>query len=86
MGVIVNTYIATNVKTGEVITGTYAELTERLGMNTKALYQYVERGIKAKGEWFIKVAGTSTGKKSIWQEWDDFTEPIRQYMKRRKAK
>lgn len=79
-------YIATNEETGEVITGSSRELAERFGIVLKSFHNYVGRGTKANGVWRIADSDQFAEKKSIWKEWDDFTEPIRQYMKRRRRK
>ncbi len=79
-------YIATNQVTGEVIKGTSKELSDRFNITRASICHYVDRESKANGMWLITYPIQSAEKKSIWQEWDDFTEPIRQYMKRRKRK
>lgn len=86
-------YRATNEATGEVIEGTAKELAERIGVCADHIRQCTTRGKKIKSEWDVEVAYSSENsalKDGITlknaREWDEFTEPIREYIRRRNAK
>lgn len=82
-------YRATNEIAGEVIEGPASYVASIVCVNPKHLYNYADRENTAKG-WKIKFVETenfhSKITKSNWKEWDEFTEPIRQYIRRRNAK
>lgn len=84
-----NIYRATNENTGEVIEGLASYVADIVGVSPKRLYGYAERENTAKG-WKIEFVETeifhSKVLKKDWKEWDDFTEPIRQYIRRRNEK
>lgn len=83
-------YRATNIDTGEVITGYAEELAERFNVTKKSLYGYADRGVRANGVWDIDVPENQrelllekTGDNDFCYRWDSFTEPIREYIRRR---
>ena len=82
-------YRATNESTGEVIEGPARYVAEIVCVDPKRLYNYAERENTARG-WKIEFVETenfhSKITKTNWKEWDEFTEPIRQYIRRRNAK
>lgn len=86
---IKNIYRATNESTGEVIEGLASYVADIVGVSPKRLYGYAERENTAKG-WKIEFVETENFRSNItktnWKEWDEFTEPIREYIRRRNAK
>lgn len=91
MGTVRNKYKATSSKTGEVIIGTARELSAKIGVVHTTIYDYACRGLVAKNEWAIELADMemkSAGDYDlqtvqVMLEWDEFTEPVRQYLRRR---
>ena len=82
-------YRAINESTKEVNEGQANYVGESICVDPKRLHTYADREIMAKG-WIIEFVETenfhSKITKTNWQEWDEFTEPIRQYIRRRNAK
>lgn len=88
-----NIYRATNEVTGEVVEGYPNELAERIGVRADTIRQCTYRGKMIKNEWRTEVvySGTQGVLKDGFtfedaRKWDDFTEPIRKYIRRRNAK
>lgn len=86
-------YRATNQRTGEVLYEYLDDLSEKFSVSKKSLYGYIDREVLANGEWLIDVPENQADLQKldkctadVWKEWDDFTEPIRQYIRRRNAK
>lgn len=75
---------AKNVNTGEVIRGTSTELSARIGVPVKTIHEYSAYYSRYKNEWIFTDKGVI--QKGWAERWDEFTEPIRQYIRRRDAK
>lgn len=82
-------YRATNEITGEVLEGQASYVADIIFVSPKRLYDYAARENTVRG-WKIKFVETEVFQSNIpktkWQEWDAFTEPIRQYIRRRNKK
>lgn len=88
MGGTRNIYTATNINTGEVIEGSSAEIGDMIGANPQLIPQSAGKGIKVKNEWIIDTIGQIVTENTAinpetCRKWDDFTGPIREYLRRK---